>query len=152
MVKQEKLSVFPFLSHFGENKKFRCPFSPEPVYKTAPVVILGLVGKRLDGVTQRCRMRSKIPWLSTQHRHSPLFVSSDPGIWENIPMQRTFCCWGGQGHFWIMKARQILQRFCGSFFFFSPWKDIIPNVVICGLAPTSILQWLLQSEPPFRPV
>lgn len=37
-------------------------------------------------------------------------------------------------------------------FFFSPWKDIIPNVVICGLAPTSILQWLLQSEPPFRPV
>lgn len=146
-----RCQLFPFCPVLVRRRSPGPSLCPEHVYKIASVVSLALMGKRLDGVIQKCRITPKIPWLSTQHRHSPLFVSSDQGIWENIPIQRAFCWWGRQGQFWIMKARQILQRFSGSFLFplerHNPW--------CCNLwfgSHIHFAQRLLQSEPWVRPV
>lgn len=110
--------------------------SPEHVCKINPCVSQGLMGERLDGLTQRCRIKSQIPWSPTQY--IPFFLSPlTKGFGKTSPHREHSADEEDKESSGLWRQGKHYRDFVGAFLF--PCKDIIPNVVICGLAPTSFL-------------
>lgn len=68
----------------------------------------------------------------------PLFLSTlTKGFGKTSPCRECSANGEDKESSGLWRQGKYYRDFVGAFFF--PWKDIIPDVIICGLAPTSIL-------------